>query len=428
MSTHSFLHFEGLEVRSWSENGMWFENSANILIRDCEVHEVTYGIGMTDGCHDFTLERVLMHHFDLYGFDASPGNGSCFNGTFIDCVSHTGRDPEQNVDGFALGHGNQHGFRFRNCETYGVYDGFDISSRETTLENCVAHDCGNGGYKLWQDEILLVNCIAYHNGVDNVELDWDGNPGSVSLWNCTLHQAETYNIWVENSADTLFMHNCIVSGGDLNGLAFELRDTRNYFGDYNIFHNDDAARMINVGYEDQYGPSDLIQWHVATGQDAHSIALNDLTGLYVDETAYDLHLTATSAARDKGVFTGAPVTDFDGNPRPDGSEVDIGAYEYQSSTSRPALPNTSVLSVEVYPNPASGMMQVLVRSDRTVPSEFSVHDFTGRLLYRRHQLLRQGETMIAWNGHDAARTRIRGFCIISIRTPFGATQTRLLLH
>ena len=58
-------------------------------------------IGAADGAHDFVLNRVELHHFELYGFDASPSGGAdCYNGSFNNCTAHTGVDSEQNVDGF----------------------------------------------------------------------------------------------------------------------------------------------------------------------------------------------------------------------------------------------------------------------------------------------------------------------------------------
>ena len=67
-----------------------------------EETDVYYGIGLSAGTHDFEINRVEAHHFSLYGFDASPDGTDCYNGTFNDCVAHTGRDAEANVDGFAL--------------------------------------------------------------------------------------------------------------------------------------------------------------------------------------------------------------------------------------------------------------------------------------------------------------------------------------
>jgi hypothetical protein len=50
---------------------------------------------------------------------------------------------------------------------------------------------------------------------------------------------------------------------------------------------------------------------------------------FVDEASGDYHLTAASAAIDRGVITAVTV-DFDGNLRPQGSAADLGAYEFQS--------------------------------------------------------------------------------------------------
>ena len=48
--------------------------------------------------------------------------------------------------------------------------------------------------------------------------------------------------------------------------------------------------------------------------------------LFVGAAARDFHLAAGSAAINAGKMTDAP-TDIDGNPRPQGTSLDIGAYE-----------------------------------------------------------------------------------------------------
>jgi len=324
----SYIKLIGLKICNWDENAIWIENAGYIEISDCEVHDVCYGIGVADGTHHFEFNRVVVHHFDLYGFDASPSGGAdCHHGTFNDCIAHSGRDPDQNVDGFALGHGTQHDFTFNRCETYAVFDGFDISARNTTLNRCSAHDCWNGGYKLWQDEVTLLNCLSYHNDGSNVELDWDGEPGTTILQNCTFMDAQTYNIWVENAADFLCMYNCILAGGDNIGLAFEQRDVSNYKGDYNLFHNDNVDRVIVVGYTDEFSLNQIEGWKSYSGQDALSLVAYSINKIFVDPTNYDFHLLETSLAVDNGTSAGAPSEDYDGNPRPQGDKYDIGAYE-----------------------------------------------------------------------------------------------------
>jgi hypothetical protein len=328
--SQSYIKLTGLEIRNWTENAVWVENAAYFELSDCVVHSSCGGIGVADGSHDFVCNHVRAHDFDLYGFDVSPcGGADCHNGMFNDCVAHTGRGPTQNVDGFALGHGTQHDFVFNRCQAYAVYDGFDISSRNTTLSRCSAHNCGNGGYKLWQDNITLVNCLSYDNAVSNVELDWDGHAGTTTLWNCTCVNSETFNVWVENAGDSLRMYNCILAGGDGIGLAFEQLGVSNYQGDYNLFHNDDAGRAIEVGYTDQFSLSQVRSgsWTSYSRQDAHSLTGASLAAIFVDPANADFHLAAGSPAIDKGTSAGAPAEDYDGAARPPGSAIDIGAFE-----------------------------------------------------------------------------------------------------
>ena len=329
--SHAHIVLRGIEIRNWV-CGVWMEFASFVEISDCEVHNCVFGVGASFGTHHFTLNRVSMHHFDLYGFDASPGGGlDCHTGVLNDCVAHTGRDRDQNVDGFALGHGTQHGFEFNRCVAYNVFDGFDISSRDTTLNACVAYDCWNGAYKLWQDNVSLVNCVGYGSVGSNVELDWDDEPGTTTLINCTFHDAHTYNIWVENSRDRLVMYNTILSGGRNIGLAFEQMGVENYQGDWNLFQNENPHRAICVAYTDEFSLEDLRRgaWTAYSGQDRNSIVVTAGDALFADPASSDFRPVQGSPAIDRGTSEGAPPVDADGTPRAQGRGIDIGAYEYQ---------------------------------------------------------------------------------------------------
>jgi parallel beta-helix repeat protein len=65
----------------------------------------------------------------------------------------------------------------------------------------------------------------------------------------------------------------------------------------------------------------------AQGYDQHSF-LATPSDLFV-APGVDFHLSATSPALDAGTSTDAPAVDLDGNPRPVGAAVDVGAYETQ---------------------------------------------------------------------------------------------------
>lgn len=405
----SFIKLLGLEISNWNDNGIWVQNSSFFEISDCIVHDVFYGIGLANGTHDFIINRTTVYNFNLYGFDVSPSGGSpCYNGTFNDCLSHTGRDLEQNVDGFALGHGEQVNFTFNRCTVYNVYDGFDISSRNVQLNGCLAYNCYNGCYKLWQDKIKLENCIGYNGQVSIVELDWDEEPGVVSLVNCTFFNSQSFTIWIENMADTLIMTNCIVAGGDNIGLAFEQLNASNYKGDYNLFHNDNAGRAIAVGYTDEFslGQTESGNWTTYSGQDAHSIVEYSDNDIFVAPAQYDLQLSATSNAVDNGTSIGAPIVDFDNNPRPSGNGYDIGAYEFQTSTG--IIENKGDVGIPAnmffftnYPNPFNPYTTIQYKVPNKAHVDLSIYNTLGQIISTLVQEVQNaGPKLIVWNGTD----------------------------
>jgi hypothetical protein len=59
---------------------------------------------------------------------------------------------------------------------------------------------------------------------------------------------------------------------------------------------------------------------------------NYLTGdpLFVSPGTGNFHLQADSPARDRGIALGAPVIDFDGIKRPQGTGYDLGAFEFST--------------------------------------------------------------------------------------------------
>ena len=405
----SYIELRHFEIRNWDGNGIWITDAGFVKISDCSVHNVTYGIGISDGAHDFTFNRVEVHHFDLYGFDVTSSDQSVsYNGTWNDCVTHDGRDPEQNVDGFALGHGNQHDFVFNRCTTYNVFDGFDISSRQTTLNRCMAHDCWNGCYKLWQDDVQLVNCIGHHADVAVVELDWDGDPGVTTMTNCTFYAGEVFTVWIENALDSLVMVNCILAGGENIGLAFEQMGTDGYRGNYNLFHNRNSYRSITVGYTDEFtlDQVSLGAWMSYSEQDSHSLAVSSESQIFLNLAPFDGHLPMSSPAVDRGSAESAPSEDYEGNPRPSGSGFDIGAYEYQHETgikNRGLLDNPSG-AVHLYPNfPNPFNTNTIISYNLKDPGfvEITIYNNHGRVVRNLSREYRQaGKGMVCWDARD----------------------------
>jgi len=344
--SNSYVRITGLEIRNWDGHGFRVSDVHHIEISQCKILDVGYGIGIMGGAHDFVLNAIDISRFTSHGVGVFPSEGTdSYNGMIIDCVVHTSQDPEQYADGFFLSEGDLQGFVFRGCEAYGAYDGFDIGSRDTILEGCSAHDNTNSGYRIWDDNVTLVNSLSYNNAETNIVVDWSGVPKTTTLMNSHFVDSQTYNVLVASSSDTLEMYNCILAGGDYIGLAIESLDQDGYHGDNNIFHNDDPNRAIVVwGSEAEFSLSTISGggWTDFGGQDQHSlVALDPGTDLFVNFDTWDLHLREGSVAIDAGTPENAPLIDHDWVPRPQGGGYDIGAYEYRSPE-RPDLIVTDI--------------------------------------------------------------------------------------
>ncbi len=103
----------------------------------------------------------------------------------------------------------------------------------------------------------------------------------------------------------------------------------------------------------------LAQWRAQTGQDLHSVgvaSVSALDALFVNRAGGNLHLAAGSAAVDAGTAAGAPALDFDGQARPGGAGVDIGADERV-----PAPPTVSAVPNQALrPNTSTGPLAFAV--------------------------------------------------------------------
>lgn len=86
------------------------------------------------------------------------------------------------------------------------------------------------------------------------------------------------------------------------------------------------------------GPGDIYDYGTGVSTVRNSDVYNGFSGtgnINVDPLFVgggDLHLRAGSPARGAGTSVGAPTTDLDGNPRPVGGPIDMGAYQYTVGT------------------------------------------------------------------------------------------------
>jgi hypothetical protein len=184
-----------------------------------------------------------------------------------------------------------------------------------------------------------INMDGSVGGVLRNNLLYDNHASGVSLYRIDASTGSTGNLVVNNTivnaADGRWCVNINTgSTGNVvrNNILYNLHPTHGAIAvdassrtglvsDYNAvidrFSTDQGDHVLG-----------LAGWQ-ALGYDAHSFLTTPADDFVAPGT--DFHLLPTSPAVDAGTGAGAPSTDLDGNLRPVGAGVDIGAYELQLS-------------------------------------------------------------------------------------------------
>lgn len=396
----SYVVMEGFELRDFPSQVLTiFNSSHHLTFNNLDIHDFGYGVTCYGyGCHHIEFNHVECHHFagtfDTYAFDVSYdtlSNDPHHDFTFNYCSAHSDLNPTENVDGFATGHWSMnsimYNFTYNNCVVYDVFDGWDVSARNTLINNCIGYNCYNGVWKLWSDQITMKNCIGYFipttahpstNGIAELDPGWPQGSyrKTVTIQNCTFYGGD-HGIHVYMSGlDTLVLRNSIVANSAMVTIYFEdpLVLNPSYRGDYNILHSVDTNRIVAVAGLNDYT---LTSWQSFSGSDIHSKLPGDLSTVFTDTATYNLHLKNGSPAVDAGSPIGAPDYDFEGYPRPYGAGFDIGAYEHNPMSATNGTVNDRA-TVKLLPNPATSHT-LLVLPDK---GDFLVTllDATGRTM------------------------------------------------
>ncbi|MFT4174761.1 MAG: right-handed parallel beta-helix repeat-containing protein [Rhodocyclaceae bacterium] len=149
------------------------------------------------GSHNI-IERVVTHHNVDTGFQISAsGVGKALwpsHNLVLNSTSYSNKDASAiNADGFAAKLGVGDGNVFRGCLSYGnADDGWDLFNKiedgangTVTIEDSVAYDNGNNGFKLGGEGQPVAHTIrdsfAFHNNLDGFTDNF--NPGAIVVTN-----------------------------------------------------------------------------------------------------------------------------------------------------------------------------------------------------------------------------------------------------
>ena len=290
----SFNEISGFEIRKFSLDCVSYDNVPDIRLIGLDVSQCTR---LSVGIHHaqrVTLEKSKIHDSNTNGWTSAVDLYLCKDGNII-----RGNTIWNNSDQAAGQPDSEgHGIILDYCGTTGG----------VLIENNLIYN--NEGWcivVLNSNGATIRNNICYHNGIRQ-----DGSGELSTIGN---------NLSINNN----------VFAPRTNQLAMNIRfarsdftvDTATVSENNNLFAVSASASAIawggSVGTLSQYQSGNPRGW-----------GTKSLVGspAFTNEAQFNFRPLSTSAAIDKGDNSKASVTDFDGNTRPVGAAVDIGAFEF----------------------------------------------------------------------------------------------------
>jgi hypothetical protein len=232
-----------------------------------------------------------------------------------------------NIDGSA------HHLRFRNIRIHHVKNqGIFALDQARFLEFYgieSSHAGANGscyksggychGVYIDANDIVMDGCSLHHN--NGLGVQWYPNVSNLIMRNCVVYNnTGLAGIWIGGGSNNVKIYNNTIYGNSNYGIAGDVNSSVEFRN--NIAYNN--GTNINCG---------------------SAVCTNNLTSnpSFVDVANGNFRLQAGSPAIDAGVSLGSIVpTDTNGVLRPQGSGVDIGAYEFGGSSGSQLTPPSNL--------------------------------------------------------------------------------------
>ena len=305
----AYIVIDGFVVNNRTRAGIRVAVSQFVTVKNCHTgNNGTWGIfsGFAD---DLTIENNETHH-------SQTQHGIYVSNT---CTRPIVRDNDVH-DNYA------NGIHMNGDESEG---GAGIITN-ALVERNVIHGNGVGGGS-------GINMDGVQSSVIQNNLLYDNHASGVSFYRIDASAGASNNLLINNTiivaSDGRWAVN-INTGSTGNTVRNNvLYNLHSWHGAISIdassrpgFHSDHNAVISRFSTDGGDTVLSLSAWQ-ALGYDSGSFVTTP-AALFVNPTS-DFHLLPTAPAIDAGSATGAPTVDLDGNTRPAGAAVDVGAYEFQ---------------------------------------------------------------------------------------------------
>ena len=209
-----------------------------------------------------------------------------------------------------------------------------------------------GNVPAYTGRMLLENNVVFNNGGDGITLFKTNHVDVINntAWlNDRTAEINRGQIFPNQGKNTRILNNIMFAPAGRNVLQ-DCCPNANLTVDYNMFWTSGGS------------PSSSLIGKSGT----HDIKADPrFINPSADPAVADFHLKSGSPAIDAGTSANAPGADFDGNPRPSGAGIDMGAYEYGAgSRVMPAHDHGASTSpaIVMFPNLHSGSVRIHLAS------------------------------------------------------------------
>lgn len=318
ISRCSLLELNGFTIEASSGTGIALEDAPSNVVKNCTIDGSGGG---SEGVRIAECTHTMLRDCEVSGFS-----------------SHGVRH-EYTTDGYAYGHTGTYMVGCRVHDNGG--NGFSQREGRHTLLRCAFYDNDGSGIYGSSGSVSyrateIINCLIYGNavGIDA------GQHSSLSAYHCTVYGNTVGLQTAAASSGYLDAFNCIVAGSTDYG-ARELVEARGASLETCLFWDNGTTGS------DHFLDGDANLWTTAAEINAENNCTDNLIGdpEFVDAAGSDFRLLPSSAASDAGDDAYTPTynttvtytseyvpslsNDYAGDPRPKGTGLDIGAYEWQ---------------------------------------------------------------------------------------------------
>lgn len=429
---HSYIIIEGLEIANnemLDAQGILIENNCNnITIRNNKIYNINFSSNPSDPANANTnsqplivygtdpinaIFNLIIEGNEIYNSRTGYSEALAVNGNVdgfqvinnlvhdvtnigIDIIGHEGTSPDAMTD--QARNGTIKGNTIYNClSSYATSGGIYVDGgKDLIIENNISYKngygieigCENVGKSA--DNILIRNNLFYDNEICGIALggfDYPTGSGKVtntSITNNTLFKNDfsgdfTGELYLTYSENCEFKNNLFYTTNQ-NTFCYAENAQPGLIMDYNMIYCPAGASSLEYDWNGVFYTG-FSNFQSGTGLEGNS-AFSDPLFVNASLPVPDLHLQGTSPAIDAGdpLFTLAiGETDIDGENRITGTNVDVGADEFYSTSGVDIADND--LSINVFPNPTKGQLNIHIYNSTSKITELKLIDINGRILF-----------------------------------------------